>query len=462
MLLSILQKHTTLHKSGSRYTGPCPKCKGWEKSTQFSYNVARGFFHCYSCGFNSGVNAIITALRELEGLSCPAAHQEAGIECDHAVCPVWDKCRKGATTTKPRRNTTPITGGSAPKTGFTPMEAIPPAEKWVQRATKLVEYAHEQLLSAPDQLTYLSARGLDLSAVRRYRLGWNPADIYRERSSWGLPTETNAQGKPKKLWIPRGLIIPSYSTDQIERIRVRRTNEDLEADRQRNPEKEPLRYYAIPGSGNDIAVIGDPAARAVVVVESDLDALLIHHLAGDICAVIPLTTVSARPKTCAAETLSGAVVILVALDFDSPRTNKITGRLESPAASNWSWWCSHYPQAERWPVPQGKDQGEAFQAGISLRAWVLDGLPISLHPKREHDGTGAPASVAMRIIEGREVWFPRTPEEWRRLVAEGKIVLGPKEAKVMRDAPCLLPPASLLMEIKEVFPGAVIVAIESI
>jgi ssDNA-binding Zn-finger/Zn-ribbon topoisomerase 1 len=70
--------------------------------------------------------------------------------------------------------------------------------------------------------------------------------------------------------------------------------------------------------------------------------------------------------------------------------------------------------------------------------------------------------IPMRIIEGREVWFARTPHEWRQLVAEGKIVFGPKETRIMADAPCELPPAGLLLDIKAVFPGAYIEGIEKI
>lgn len=71
-------------------------------------------------------------------------------------------------------------------------------------------------------------------------------------------------------------------------------------------------------------------------------------------------------------------------------------------------------------------------------------------------------SVPMRLIEGREVWFPSNPGEWRRLVIEGKIVFGPKEAKIMMGAPCLPPSTELLLNIKEVFVGAFISGIEKL
>ena len=95
-LHSILDSHTALRKSGSRYVGPCPKCGGGgyagEQTAKFVYNTAREFFHCYGCGFNGD---LITAMRELEGMSCPEAHKEAGIDCENSACPVWEGCSKG-------------------------------------------------------------------------------------------------------------------------------------------------------------------------------------------------------------------------------------------------------------------------------------------------------------------------------------------------------------------------------
>lgn len=384
-LHSILDNHTTLRKSGSRYIGKCPKCGGSDRTDKFVCNTAREFFHCYGCGFNGG---LVTALRELEGMSCPEAHREAGIECDNTTCPVWEGCGKGKDEKaggKRKDHTTPKAPARRPSTPeHHPTPALTPAELWQEKALKFVDECHAQLLDTRDQLAYLAGRGLDLQAVQEYRLGWNPKDYYRHRTAWGLPEDINeTTGKPKKLWIPRGIVIPSFAAGHLDRIRVRRTNEDLDAERQRTPDREPLRYFAVPGSGNDIAVIGDPAARAVAVVESDLDGYLLHHLAGDVVAVIPLTTASARPREIACRTLDGAVIILVALDSDPFKINQRTGFPEAAGANNWLWWKKHYSQSVRWPVPDGKDPGEAYASGVDLRAWILAGLPISLHPKRQ-------------------------------------------------------------------------------
>jgi hypothetical protein len=39
------------------------------------------------------------------------------------------------------------------------------------------------------------------------------------------------------------------------------------------------------------------------------------------------------------------------------------------------WWRENFSQSKRWPVPQAKDPGDAFKAGLDLRAWILAGFP---------------------------------------------------------------------------------------
>jgi hypothetical protein len=53
--------------------------------------------------------------------------------------------------------------------------------------------------------------------------------------------------------------------------------------------------------------------------------------------------------------------------------------MERPGAAGGKWWREQYQQYKRWPVPRGKDAGEAFAAGIDLRMWVMAGLPPAFH-----------------------------------------------------------------------------------
>ena len=63
------------------------------------------------------------------------------------------------------------------------------------------------------------------------------------------------------------------------------------------------------------------------------------------------------------ERLIKSKLILVSLDFD-----------EAGMKRSRQWWMRIYPQAKRWPVPVGKDPGEAYQQKLNLRKWIEAGL----------------------------------------------------------------------------------------
>jgi hypothetical protein len=84
------------------------------------------------------------------------------------------------------------------------------------------------------------------------------------------------------------------------------------------------------------------------------------------------STVKALPPGLFAD-LEKADCILVALDFDDPdKEGKRAG------AEGWPRWNDTFPRAKRWPVPAGKDPGEAFERGENLRLWLWAGLPEGL------------------------------------------------------------------------------------
>jgi hypothetical protein len=368
-VLEIAQRHVTLRKaSGSRYAGPCPKCGGSDSTDRFSVYADKANFHCFSCGFNGDA---ITLLREMDGLSCPDAHAALGKDCDSTNCGAKDKCRFGDRQPNPVRRdpllATPVLP-KEPTDHWSPAAATSPAEQWTEKAEKLVAWAHANLLEHPEQLQTLAARGIPREAVLEYRLGWNPGEkgqnaIYRERAAWGLPPKI-VDGKAKKLWIPRGLVIPSYRDGHLQKIRIRRPEEDRD--------KITISYCALEGGGDDVPVFG-ANERALVVVEADLCGIAVAWACRGIAGAIPLASCSVKPKTNAAAALQKALCILVATDYD-PGTDK-QGKHKNPGGNAAAWWPKHYPRAERWPVPLGKDPGDYLKDhGGDLRAWVQAGL----------------------------------------------------------------------------------------
>ena len=245
------------------------------------------------------------------------------------------------------------------KPAFVPTRYTPPEEKWREKAGAFVDWAHGQLLEDPEQLAYLAGRGVPEPAVRQYRIGYNPGEngrpaMYRARGAWGLPA-VEKNGRPRPLWIPRGIVIPLMVDGIVHRIRIRREKQDL------TPEFN-LPYFMLPGSSAATMVMGD-AVRAFVVVEAELDAAACFAAAGDICGAVAVGSSSTKPDETATALLKQALCILNALDFDDA------------GKKAFAWWRETFTGVKRWPVPEGKDPGEAFEKGVDLRAWMLSGLP---------------------------------------------------------------------------------------
>lgn len=235
-------------------------------------------------------------------------------------------------------------------------------ELWQEKAGKLVDWANEQLLEDPEQLQYLAGRGIQKNTVEKFKLGFNPGAkgrpaIFRTRESWGLPTEKKEDGSPKRLWIPRGIIIPLIDGGVVRRIRIRRPSADL------TPAFN-TRYYVLPGSTMSPLMI-NPTKKAFVVIETELDAFLLDQAAGDVVGVLAMGSAATKPDVSAFNALRKADAILNALDYDQA------------GAKAMAWWADHLERVERWPVPDGKDPGEAFEKGVDLREWILAGLPPS-------------------------------------------------------------------------------------
>ena len=196
---------------------------------------------------------------------------------------------------------------------------------------------------------FLDRRGLKAATIQAGGLGWNPTDLYFDRQAWGIADETMQDRKAKRLWIPRGLVIPCMSGEKIIRLRIR------------SPSGDP-RYVIIPGSSSSPLKAGEDTGAAVIV-ESELDAMLLCQEAGDLALMIALGSVAIRPDTNTHARLKRAKIILNALDAD-----------QSGAKEAWGFWIATYGRkVKRWPVPTGKDPGEAYQAGIDLREWVEAG-----------------------------------------------------------------------------------------
>ena len=321
---------TAKRETSTEYSSPCPGCGGKDR---FRVWPDTDTYWCRQCE-RKGDN--VQFCRDFLNVS------------------YWKACQIVGKTPKGRITSFNASSKRGPG-GWHPRESKKPADLWRQKADNFATWAQEQLWTRMGDAAkaFLNNRGLCDEIIRETRLGYCPRDFFPQREAWGLETVVKENGKPKKLWLPQGIVVPSFDEDgHIVRVRIRRDN----------PGEGP-RYYFTPGS-SVAPMVFNPVKKVAVVVESELDAVLLHQDAGDLVSAVALGSSSTRPDKKTTEHLKNVERILVALDSD-----------EAGAKQFWVWWGKNFPNAERWPVVNGKDPTEARQSGLSLRLWILAADP---------------------------------------------------------------------------------------
>lgn len=380
-LLNLYQSRfgSAVKRQGNGWNGPCPLCGGEPgKSDRFmvwpdraeslgevcaTHNIT-GIWSCRQCGASGDT---IAYLMKIDGLGFKTALAELGIESER---PAYRRRRAPA---EPRRP------DEVP--AWTPREWPQPSEKWCEYAARLLAEAEANLWNQPATLNWLAARGLGEEAVRAYHIGYLPAEStrypgrYRTRSALGLEPKTGEDGKVRtKLFIPRGIVIPTFASDgRVLNLRIRRHREDL-------GERSP-KYLELEGSCKAPLLLRSslPSPLAVYfVTEAELDAMLIHHATGGVVGALAVRTNRGKPDASADGRLREAVRVCIALDYDAPGADGV------------EFWEKTYPAALRWPTPEGKDPGDAYRFGVDIREWVAAALPASIAlPDNGHMDTSA-------------------------------------------------------------------------
>ncbi|WP_288230450.1 CHC2 zinc finger domain-containing protein [uncultured Desulfovibrio sp.] len=397
-ITDLFREHglTPVKKTAKEWASPCPCCGGKDRCNIWpEQQDGRGYFWCRQCDAKGDG---IQFLRDYAGMSYADACKRVGVTpVANLKAPSLPPAKRGEKFEAVFGELGQLEGVNRPV--------------WQGRARAFVAWATEHLVNTPVQMAWLADRGIDATAVRRYKLGYNPGEkgnnsIIRPREVWGLPPEIKEDGKPKRLWLPRGIVIPQIlpgpgGTGVVHRVRIRR----LDADREQFRPK--CKYFVVPGSAMDVLWL--PCTTSlyegggiVVVTESELDAILLHYLAGNLVHCVASMTSNIRNLSRDVfERLQEALCILVALDMDKA------------GADGWPRWERTFPRAKRWPVPTGKDPGEAFAAGENLRLWLQAGIPAGL---RMVTPSGQPLDMPSQV-EGREEERPVPPPDVRQLDA---------------------------------------------
>lgn len=365
--------------SSKELAGACPICGGVDRFRFWPGEGETGRWLCRGCDKHGDG---IQLLREVSGLSFK------------------DACRTLKIERKIRAHRRPSSTASR----FTPKASSLPGDSWTRMAANVIDGA----TGNPEAIL---ARGLTPETVQALRLGYQAVDAYYQREAWGLEPAINPEtGRPRKVWIPAGIVLPHFKDGVPVRIKIRR------------PSGEP-KYVMVPGSSAAPVGLAGETGKPFVIVEGEIDALLLWQEARDIAAVIALGTAKAKPDAETMDLLKAAPAILIALDSDEA------------GATAWAWWRDTFPQAIRWPVPAGsKDPGEAMQAGLSLKAWVEIGL--------KHAGvvpvTSLPARRTPQAAEAKTVSAAPQPVDATPYAAPApQPVAGLKPCDNLKWLPCL-------------------------
>lgn len=310
--------------SGGEYKSACPKCKeGRDRFCLWPNHGPTGRYWCRVC--RCGGDGI-QFCRDFLGLTYP------------------DACRRLGQV--PSQSKSSHKAYYRPKPRFVPHKADEPSDVWKRRAGAFVKASCEQLQQAPQALSHLKERRLTKETIQQFSLGWNTADLFEDRIEWGLQADDAGTGCSKKVWLPKGIVIPSYSPEgEIIKLKIRRLD-------------GAPKYVEVSASKQCPSIWG-ATSKPIIIVESELDAILIQQEAADLVCSVALGGVGKRPDQEIHGWLCAAPVVLLSLDHDE------VGK------QGYVFWAQHYPNVSRWPVPHTKSLGDAISVvDFDIRNWI--------------------------------------------------------------------------------------------
>lgn len=322
-------------KGPHEFAGACPLCGG---ATNDGFIVwpdrpRGGAFLCRKCGASGDG---IAFLMQRDGMSYAEACAALGIEPKRTTTSLLSARR---THVRPSAHFAQI-AYVPPK----PAPAVLPCKEWMASAAAFVDSCQRDIETSPEALLAVCGRFLTPYTAVQCGIGWNPADRYILRESWGLPVvELAGGGKRDKLILPRGLVIATRREAGTVALTVRCADD--------RPESRP-KYWQVQGSSN-VPLVAGHAGLPVVLVESALDAALVWQESfGKLAAVALMGNMKGLDSDTHAF-IQAAPLLLACPDNDEG------GQVA------WQRWSAAYPQAILTPAVGAKDLGDMHRAALT-------------------------------------------------------------------------------------------------
>jgi hypothetical protein len=317
--------------NGGEYSSSCPACDGKDRFRIWPSATATnclGRYWCRRCEISGDT---IQFARDFLGYSFFDATERVGLNI------------------KPTKSTGVCSTRKSPiKEALSSVILQKPSELWIEKAHIFVDKSHQQLLKNNEIMMYLNNRGISIDAACASKLGWNPFDLRPLKIDWGVEIQDHEK---TQMWLPQGIVIPSIDLNgEIIRLKIRLPD-------WRNKAKLP-KYVAVSGSMNGFNIVGNTKLKIMIVVESELDALLLQRFVEDFAFIVSIGG-NNKNRDNVVDHLATSKRVLVCHDNDDGGKAML---------KKWQEW---YPRAVAYPTPIGNDMGEAIVMGFDLREWLL-------------------------------------------------------------------------------------------
>jgi len=286
-----------------------------------------------------------------------------------------------------------------------PSAPVKPDPAWHARAEQFIVWAEKNLRgeSGAGARAYLDKeRGLSPETCKAFRLGYNPRALYDDPARWGL--------EGKKIWLPRGIVIPGFCHEQPCYVKVRRP---LPGDKL----GEYIGAWTRRDGAADIKFGGPRGGRTVlfrlefpdhlpvlVLAEGEWDAMLLWEYCPDLCDVGTSGGAGARFDALDLALLTRYLAVLVVHDDDKAGQQ---GRAYIQALNERSQRII--------PIrPPAHDLTDFWKTGGDLRAWIAGHVASALEDALQGIDDSSPVVERWKWITERargdagEIDFPDT------------------------------------------------------
>lgn len=285
---------------------------------------------------------------------------------------------------------------TAPADQALPVTPAPqePSPVWRSRAEQFIAWAQGNLIGGDGQAAraYLAQeRGLWSESWEHFRLGYCPQNIYDAPERWGL--------EGKRVYLPRGIVIPGIWSGQPWYIKIRRPMKDdaLGAYIGAWTEQDGLPEAKFGGPrGGHSALFGleqSHVSPVLVLVEGEWDTMLVWQWCQDFCDVATLGGAQTHFNLLDLTVLARYIAVIVIHDSDQ-------------AGDRGRQYMAKIQQTTRRiqiMEPPAHDLSDYWKAGGNLRAWVAGHVATAMEDVLQ-GVKGAPKSYTIERWERIAAW----------------------------------------------------------